>query len=129
MNRGANIVVLGDQVMIVIPSARLFNPMTSDLKTQAYSTLDLLAEYINGYSKILVKVGAYTNKIGSEHVNLAMSEQQAKNVAKYLSRTGVDARVLYAAGYGSSHLVAKNALEWDQSDNYRIEVTLEKLRA
>ena len=127
INRGANVIVLGDQVLVVIPSARLFNPMTSDIKPQAYSTLDLLAIYINSYEKTLVKVGAYTNKLGSERVNLALSDQQAKNVAKYLVRAGVDARVLYAEGYGSAHLVTKNALEWDKGDNYRIEVTLEKL--
>jgi outer membrane protein OmpA-like peptidoglycan-associated protein len=129
MNRGANIVVLGDQVMVVIPSARLFNPMTSDIKTQAYSTLDLLAQYINSYTKVMVKISAYTNKLGSERVSLAMSDQQAKNVSKYLERSGVDARVLYAAGYGGTHLVAQNSLEWDQSDNYRIEITLEKITA
>lgn len=126
-NRGANIVVLGDQILIVIPSARLFQPMSADVKPEAYSTLQMVANYINRYTKMLVKVSAYTNDTGSERVDLALSDAQAQSVAKVLLASGVDARVLYAAGYGGTRLVTKNTLDWDESDNYRIEITLEKL--
>lgn len=126
-NRGANIVVLGDQILIVLPSARIFNPYTAEIKPSAYSTLGMVAHYINRYTKMLVKVAAYTNDTGSERVDLALSEQQAQNVAKILSASGVNTRLLYAAGYGGTRLVTKNSLDWDESDNYRIEITLEKL--
>lgn len=125
-NRGANIVVLGDQILIVLPSARIFNPNSSTIKPQAYSTLKMVARYINGYTKMLVKVAAYTEDTGSKSIDLALSQQQAEQVSKLLLASGIDARVLYAAGYGGSHLVQKNTLDWD-SDNYRIEITLEKL--
>lgn len=128
-NRGVNIIVLGDQVLIVIPSARLFNPMSASINPSAYSTLSLVAKYINSYDKMLVKVSAYTNDLGSQSVNLSLSEQQAKAVAKYLLASGLDARLLYAAGYGGTHLVDSNKTVWDGSDNYRIEITLEKLHA
>lgn len=127
-NRGSNIIVLGDQVMIVLPSARIFSAMSSNIKPQAYPTLDLVSEYINSYTKMLVKVAAYTDAIGPQSVNLALSQQQANNVVKYLNATGVDARVLYAVGYGGTNLVVKNAEDWGVSDNYRIEITLEKLQ-
>lgn len=127
-NRGANIIVLGDQILIVIPSARLFNPMTSTINPSAYSTLKLVARYINQYTKMLVKISAYTNDLGSDCVNLALSEQQAENVARFLAASGIDARLLYAKGYGGTHLVESNAKIWDGSDNYRIEITLEKLK-
>lgn len=125
-NRGVNMIVLGDQILIVIPSARLFDPYTSNLKPQAYSTLDLVTQYVNQYTKMLVKVGGYTNNNSSESVDQALSAQQAQQVAKYLEAAGVDARILYAEGYGGSRLVTKNSEGWD-SDNYRIEITLEKL--
>lgn len=126
-NRGANIVVLGDQILIVIPSARLFKPMSSTIKPEAYSTLQLLTQFINRYTKMLVKVAAYTNDNGSSRVAIALSEQQAQSVAKLLLLSGMDARLVYANGYGGTHLVANNSLDWDESDNYRIEITLEKL--
>lgn len=125
INRGASVVVLGDQVLIALPSARIFNPYTSTVKTQAYSTLALLAEYLNQYTTMLIKISVYTNDTGSKQVDLALSQQQARRFAKALQTQGVDARVLYAEGYGGTHLVVGNSLNWD-NDNYRIEITLEK---
>jgi outer membrane protein OmpA-like peptidoglycan-associated protein len=127
INRGANIVVLGDQILIVIPSARIFESMTADIKTPAYSTLNLVSEYINQFNKILVKVAVYTEDTGSRSVDMGLSQQQANRLAKTFVANGLDARVLYGAGYGGTHLVRKNSLNWDGNDNYRIEITLEKL--
>lgn len=128
-NRGATIVVLGDQVLIVIPSARIFDNTSAKIKPDAYSTLNLVTRYINGYTKMLVKISAYTNAVGPEDVDLALSQEQADSVSKYLAASGVNARVLYAAGYGGTHLVERVSGDWESSDNYRIEITLEKLYA
>lgn len=126
-NRGVNIVNLGDYVLIVLSSSRLFEPMTSTVKLQAYSTLKMVTQYINQHTKTLVKVAAYTNDNGTGDVDTALSQQQAHNVAKVLTELGVNARLLYASGYGGSHLVDSTALGWDQSLNYRVEITYKKL--
>lgn len=126
-NRGVNIIELGDQILIVIPSSRLFNDTTSTIRPQAYSTLNLVAQYINSFTKMLVKVSAYTADTGVSSVDTSLSKQQAGHVAKALLAEGVDARILYAEGYGGTHLVSKNVDDWDGNDNYRIEITLEKL--
>lgn len=125
-NRGAIIVTLGDQVLIVLPSARIFNAMSAKIKPSAYSTLNLVAQYLNGYTKMLVKISGYTNAVGNESVNLALSQAQADSVAKYLAVAGADARLLYAVGYGGTQLVQRKTCDWAESDNYRIEITLEK---
>src|SRR3990167_1212714 len=124
-NRGVNIIVLGDQIRLVLPSAPLFNPMTATLRPHAYSTLYMVARYLRQYTKISVQVAAYTDATGPTRVSLELSKDQANSVMKFLSSTGVNARVLYAVGYGGTHLIAKNSPEWDTSDNYRIEITLE----
>lgn len=125
-NRGATIVVLGDQILIVLPSARIFNDYSSDIKSQAYTTLALVSQFINQYTKMLVKISVYTGVSSSSDVDFALSQEEAKNVAKFLLASGVDARVLYAEGCGGSHPVMNVSSGWD-SDNYRIEITLEKL--
>lgn len=125
-NRGAVVVVIGDQILIAIPSARLFNPWTAKIKRQAYPLINLLVRYVNGYTKILVKIAAYTSDTGSKNMDLSLSQQQAACVAKALSASGIDARLLYAAGYGGTKLMTTNSFDWD-TDNYRIEITLEKL--
>lgn len=126
-NRGVTVVELGDQILIVLPSSRMFTYMSGQLQPQAYNTMDLLAQYINSYQKTLVKVAAYTNDTGSRRVDLALSQQQAQTIAKTLMAYNVDARVLYAEGYGGTNLVEQNSLDWDNSENYRVEITLEKL--
>lgn len=124
-NRGVATVVIGDEVMIVIPSALIFDEMTSHVKPQAYSTLRMVAQYINRYTKIGVRVAGYTYDSGNCNIDLALSKQQAEVVKKFLIAENVNARLIYAMGMGSSRLVDTSA-NWD-SDNYRIEITFEKL--
>jgi outer membrane lipoprotein SlyB len=125
-NRGATIVVLGDHVLIVLPSARIFRAMTPRIKPDAYSTLALVTRYINSYTKMTVKISAFTNDIPSKDVALALSQEQAESISKFLTASGVDARLLYAVGYGGANLVQRNACDWADNDNYRIEITMEK---
>lgn len=126
-NRGANIIILGDQILIVLPSARIFDAFTAKIKPDAYSTLQLVADFVNKFTKMTVKISAYTNDMGPAEVDLALSQQQAESVARFLTADGMDARLIYAMGYGGTRLVQKNTTDWDGSENYRIEITLEKL--
>lgn len=126
-NRGVTVVELGDQTLIMIPSARLFEYMTSTIKPRSYSTLEMIARYINKYRTIMVKISGYTNANSSCSADLSLSNMQAHQIARYLNASGLNARMVYAQGYGGTNLVVDNKLGWDESDNYRIEITFEKL--
>lgn len=126
-NRGATVIVLGDQIMIVMPSSRLFQPQSAELKADGYDTLGLVAGYVNSYNKMLVKVAAYTDRGGSKRIDLALSQQQAEQIERVLVLTGIDARVLYGVGYGPVRMVEQSSTGWSDNENYRIEITLEKL--
>ncbi|MCD6039402.1 MAG: yiaD 2 [Gammaproteobacteria bacterium] len=126
-NRGVKVIILGDQVMLVLPSVLVFNEMTSNIRSHAYSTLDLVAQFIGHYPNMSVNVAAYSSASGSpEKVNLALTQQQAAAVAKYLWIKGVNTRLLSSMGYGGEKLVTANKPDWN-SDNFRVEITLEKL--
>jgi outer membrane protein OmpA-like peptidoglycan-associated protein len=126
-NRGVSVIILGDQVRLILPTILVFNDLSSNIRLQAYSTLNLVAEFINHYPNRAVTVAAYTSASGGpEKVNLALSQQQADKVGKYLWGRGINTRLLSAAGYGGSKLVTKDIPDW-ASDNYRTEITLEKL--
>jgi outer membrane protein OmpA-like peptidoglycan-associated protein len=127
INRGVNTVVLGDQVLIVLNSSNIFEYQTARIKPQAYSTLKMVSQYINQYPNMMVRVSGYTADTGSKRVDLALSTMQAQSVARTLSANGVNTRIMYAMGYGGSQLVTANTLDWDDNDNYRVEITLEKL--
>jgi outer membrane protein OmpA-like peptidoglycan-associated protein len=125
-NRGVKAIILGDQIMLMIPSSLVFNPLTPDIRPTAYATLDTVAEFINTYPNMTVKISAYTSQLGSCAVNLALSAQQATSIVKYLTRKEINTRILTAAGYGGASPVAKDDGNWS-SDNYRIEITFEKI--
>lgn len=125
-NLGVQVIILGDQIKFVIPSDLIFNSYSSTLRPHAYSTLDQVADIIGQYPNMSVKVAAYTSNTQSPAVNLALSQQQANCVAKYLSTRGVNTRLIYASGMGGTYLVTKNVSDWS-TDNYRVEITLEKL--
>jgi len=125
-NRGVIVITLGDQVLIVVPSAVIFYPMSSNLLPAAYGTLDLVRIFINQMPNMSVKVAGYTSAIEPRDVSFTLSRQQAQKVVRFLWNRGIDTRLLFAEGYGGSKLVSPNTLNWG-SDNYRIEITLEQL--
>lgn len=125
-NRGVKVVVLGDQVLLILPAEQIFKGMTPKINYQAYSTLDLVSTYINLYATMLVKIAAYTNDTGDAQVNCVVSQQQANAVQKYLWQH-INTRVMTANGYGGTNLLERNNMNWDQGLNHRIEITLQKL--
>jgi outer membrane protein OmpA-like peptidoglycan-associated protein len=125
-NRGAKVLVLGDQILIVLPSGQIFSGMTAQIYPQARSTLDLVGQLIRGLTTISVRVAAYTNATGSDKVNCVVSQQQADAVVKYLFPI-TNTRVITGTGYGGTHLIARNSPVWDDGANYRVEISLEKL--
>ncbi|MBV8801695.1 MAG: OmpA family protein [Gammaproteobacteria bacterium] len=125
-NRGIKVIELGDQTLIVVPSSSVFNSATSNIRPTAYPTLDLIAEFISNYPNTTVKISAYTSQMGSDAVNLALSQQQAACIERYLLRRNINTRILTAAGYGGSSPVTKDDGSWT-NDNYRIEISFEKV--
>jgi outer membrane protein OmpA-like peptidoglycan-associated protein len=126
-NRGVKVIVLGDQILIVLRSNHVFNGMTPTIQPGEYATLDLVAKFLNNYTTMGVRVAGYTDDSGSERINRSLSKEQAESIVRYLWRSGVNTRMLTAAGMGGTHLVSSNSTDWRASDNYRIEITTEKL--
>jgi outer membrane protein OmpA-like peptidoglycan-associated protein len=125
-NRGVQVVQLGDQILIVIPSFIVFDYMTSRLLPGAYDTLDLVVELIGRNPNMSVKVAGYTSAVEPEDVSVMLSKQQAEKIMRYFWNRNINTRLLFAEGYGGAKLVTANTGDWG-SDNYRIEITLEKL--
>lgn len=126
INRGNKVIVLGDQILIVLPSTHVFVEGTPTLQPYAYKTLDLVSQFISGYPNISVKVAAYTGSNGPERISRSLTQQQANAVIRYLWNTKINTRLLYAEGGDGSKPVTESISDWDGA-NYRIEITLEKL--
>jgi len=69
-----------------------------------------------------VKIGGYTDNVGSAASNLALSQERADSVRSQLVSMGVDADRLTAEGYGEEHPVGDNSTDAGRAMNRRISM-------
>lgn len=85
-----------------------------------------IAAIMKAYPKVNVKIGGYTDDVGSAASNLKLSQQRADAVMKALVDAGIPASRLQAEGYGDKHPVADNATEEGRARNRRIALKVTK---
>lgn len=117
------IVRIGEEIMIILPSDDYFYPKSTHMNENFYPALDRVAQYIRLYETTNIKVAGYTDAIGDELRNLALSRQQAQNIAKYLWNRGLDSRMIYSIGYGCQFPIANNDTPSGRSQNRRVQIT------
>jgi outer membrane protein OmpA-like peptidoglycan-associated protein len=71
-----------------------------------------------------VLIGGYTDNVGSESVNLPLSEQRALSVLNYLKQKGMTSTRLQSKGYGSSNPIASNTNAAGRAQNRRVEISI-----
>ena len=111
-NRGVKVLILGDQVLMILQSSWIFQGRTANLRPDATSTLDLISQFINHYTTMLVKVAAYTNDTGNKELECYVTQQQAEKIVRYLWPR-MNTRVLTSQGYGGTNLIARNSPDWN----------------
>ena len=90
----------------------------------AYSQQQLtnIYEVLRAFPAVKIKIGGYTDNVGSAAANLKISQARAQTVQATLIKMGVSKARLAAEGYGAQHPVAGNATEEDRAQNRRIAV-------
>jgi OmpA-OmpF porin, OOP family len=88
--------------------------------------LDNIVALLKAYPNVDVKVGGYTDNVGSDDANLRLSQQRAAAVTQALASNGIAANRLTAEGYGERHPVADNSSEQGRARNRRIAVKVTK---
>lgn len=100
-----------------------FESGSSDLRAGSESHLKNLAEIMNAYPELRIKLGGYTDNSGSEETNLKLSNLRAQTAKLKLLEMGIAGDRIEAEGYGSQFPVCT----MDESDechakNRRIDV-------
>jgi len=75
---------------------------------------------------VMLKVGGYTDDVGSAAANLKLSERRAQAVRQAIVRDGIAPTRVQAEGYGEKHPVADNATEEGRARNRRIALRVTK---
>lgn len=121
------IVRVGEDFMLVLPSDSYFYRDSTHLNEAMYPALRDVTTFINHFDIETIKVAGYTDNIGDNTRNLALSRQQAQNVAKELWRDGIKATMIYSIGYGENYPTARNDTQEGRMANRRIQITFRVL--
>ena len=100
----------------------LFNTGSATLRPESQEQLQNVAAILKANPNVHLKIGGYTDNVGTADQNLTLSDERATNVMNELVRMGVAPNVLEAKGYGQEHPVADNSTEEGRASNRRISM-------
>ncbi|UVT05852.1 OmpA family protein [Burkholderia glumae] len=102
----------------------LFATDQATLAPSARKSLDRLLSELADRTYSQVTVTGFTDSVGSDDYNLALSKRRAESVAAYLKAHGLKADSLVVSGRGEADPVASNATPEGRASNRRVQVLL-----
>lgn len=100
----------------------LFDTDSDRLRPESKPTLEALITAARMQPTWSFGIEGYTDNVGGDAHNQALSEKRAASVKAYLVAAGVDAGRLTTQGFGASRSVSSNDTELGRSQNRRVEV-------
>ncbi|HKA15932.1 MAG TPA: OmpA family protein [Myxococcota bacterium] len=94
----------------------------SDINAKAAASLDETVRVLQGCPEHRVRLDAYTDSVGSDKYNQALSQRRADSVRTYLISHGIAASRIEAKGFGEANPVADNATAEGRAENRRVEL-------
>jgi OOP family OmpA-OmpF porin len=96
------------------------------LRPGSFEMLDELAAYLHKHPSLSVVVSGHTDDVGGEKYNQQLSEQRARTVKHYLSKSGIQEDRIIARGYGKQKPLLEGTSEFARSKNRRVEVSFQQ---
>lgn len=133
--QGAKVERVGEgedaKINITFDSGVLFDVDSAELKPDAISNLNKLAEILQKYPDTNILIEGHTDSAGNEDHNMKLSEKRAKSVQDYLVQQKIASNRMTVKWYGESKPVASNDTEEGKRQNRRVEISIaanEKLK-
>jgi outer membrane protein OmpA-like peptidoglycan-associated protein len=100
----------------------LFDVNSATIKPESYGTLKEMANVLNEYADLKVKIVGHTDADGKDDANLDLSKRRAASVKETLSKEfGIDASRMETDGKGESEPIDKNDNPAGKANNRRVE--------
>ena len=122
-NQGVQVITIGQDYLIAIPSSALFPDQSPQLTWQSYVVLNQVVAYLRQFRKVAVNVTAYSSQYVSTQRENALTLARAKVISRYLWSQAIDSRFIFAEGAGREKPISGYLAGGDQSLNSRIEIT------
>jgi OmpA-OmpF porin, OOP family len=99
-----------------------FDTASALLRPESEEQLQNLVTILKAYPNLRLKIGGYTDNIGSHKANMRLSQNRADTVTRELSSMGIAADRLESEGYGDRYAIADNSTEEGRARNSRISM-------
>lgn len=114
-----------NNIVLNMPDNITFDTAKSEIKPQAFGTLNNLGRTLAQFKETRIIVAGHTDNVGSNADNQRLSNRRAYSVRNYLIDQGVGAQRMQAIGYGEGRPVADNATPEGRAKNRRVEISLQ----
>jgi outer membrane protein OmpA-like peptidoglycan-associated protein len=102
----------------------MFDTGKSELKSGAMRKIDQLAQFLTEHPDRRVQIDGFTDSVGSDAYNEALSQRRADAVKAALVNRNVDPARIGTEGYGKAYPVASNSDSGGRQLNRRVEVVI-----
>jgi OOP family OmpA-OmpF porin len=92
----------------------------AELRPESITELERVVKFMNDIPTSTAQIVGYTDSVGTDQYNLALSDRRAKSVYDYLTSRGVDPSRLQAIGRGEADPVATNETADGRQLNRRV---------
>jgi outer membrane protein OmpA-like peptidoglycan-associated protein len=93
-------------------------------KPGAREKLAKISGIVLAHKGLKLELEGHTDNVGSDALNLKLSEQRAKSVRDFLTKEGVVADSISVRGLGKDSPVASNATAAGRQQNRRVEMVV-----
>ena len=108
---------------ITLIGTKIFFETGSDkLKSSSQNQLDDLVDILNKYPAAHLTIEGYTDDVGTDEANMALSQKRADSVKNYLMSKGISESRLTSVGFGKTKPVDTSKTSKARSKNRRVEL-------
>ncbi len=113
-----------DRGLVITLGDVLFDTNKTELKAGGARNVEKLVAFLNQYPQRKAVVEGFTDSVGSDSSNQALSSRRADSVRMAIVGMGVGSERITAHGYGEAHPVASNDSAEGRQLNRRVEIIL-----
>lgn len=110
--------------LVMNMSGVLFQNGKTALLPAAREKLAKIAGILSAHKGLKITVEGYTDSVGSEALNMRLSEKRAENTRQFLISQGLLADSIVSRGFGMENPIASNDAEAGRRENRRVEMVI-----
>ncbi len=104
-----------------------FQTDSATLRAESLFQLEALLRLMNDYPAMIIEIRGYTDNVGNDAYNLALSGRRAKSVSNWLIDNGIDPERVSSVGFGEGDPIETNSTEAGRARNRRVTFYIEHL--